>query len=50
MTDSRTPYFIPRTAPPTKKGVEKLRREFYAAVAAATRARKQESGSKVTRA
>lgn len=27
---SKTPYFIPDTAPPTKEGVEALRREFYA--------------------
>lgn len=32
---SRTPYFLPKTAPPTKEGVERLRKEFYAAMRAA---------------
>jgi hypothetical protein len=33
MTEkSKTPYFIPKTAPATKEGVEALRREFYGAL------------------
>ena len=31
----RTPYFIPKTAPPTREGVERLRSEFHKAVAQA---------------
>jgi len=50
MTERKTPYFIPRTAPPTKEGVEQLRREFYAAVAAATPARRRKHGDKGSRA
>jgi len=46
MTERKTPYFIPRTAPPTKEGVDRLRREFYAAVSAARCARNQEPGDK----
>lgn len=26
---ARTPFFIPKTAPHTKEGVERLRAEFY---------------------
>jgi hypothetical protein len=29
----KTPYFIPRTAPPTKEGVEALRNDFHDALA-----------------
>jgi hypothetical protein len=50
VTERKTPYFIPRTAPPTKEGVEQLRREFYAAVAARTRAKRKENGDKGSRA
>ncbi|WP_269765783.1 hypothetical protein [Burkholderia ubonensis] len=32
------PYFIPKTAPATKEGVERLRKEFYDALAASRRA------------
>jgi hypothetical protein len=29
---SKTPYFIPKTVPPTKAGIDKLRAEFYTAL------------------
>jgi hypothetical protein len=40
MTEnSKTPYFIPKTAPATKQGVEAMRREFHTAVSEARHAR-----------
>lgn len=32
MSDTKTPYFIPKTAPATPAGVDRLRRQFYASI------------------
>jgi hypothetical protein len=32
MSDSKSPYFIPKTAPATPAGVDAMRRKFYASI------------------